>query len=145
MTTIIVGVDGSAGSIDALQWAVREAQLRGATVRAVSVWDFPYAYGGLTATVPLPTAGLEDASRASLETAIASAVPDAAQAAAIERSVLSGNPSNVLVDQSEDADMLVVGARGHGGFLGLLLGSTSDQIVKHAHCPVVVVHSHRNP
>ena len=141
MTTIIVGVDGSAGSIEALQWAVQEAELRGAKVRAISVWDFPYAYGGLTATVPLPTEGLEDATRASLETAIVAAVPDAAKAAAIERAVMSGNPSNVLVDESAHADMLVVGARGHGGFLGLLLGSTSDQIVKHAACPVVVVRS----
>ena len=59
----------------------------------------------------------------------------------IERRVVEGAPATVLVDESRQADLLVVGSRGHGGFAGLLLGSVSQQCAHHAACPVVIVHA----
>lgn len=145
METITVGVDGSPGSIDALRWASHEAALRGAKVRAVTVWEYSYAYGGIEPAFVIPPETLEQEARAALEAAITSALPDPALAASVERVVSSGSPSKAMIDESEHADLLVVGARGHGGFLGLLLGSTSDQVVKHARCPVVVVRTPTSP
>lgn len=145
MDTITVGVDGSQGSIDALRWASSEATLRGAKLRAVTVWEYSYAYGGLEPAFVIPTETLEQEARSALEAAITAAIPDPARAGVVERVVLSGSPSRTMIEESERSDLLVVGARGHGGFLGLLLGSTSDQVVKHAVCPVVVVRSTTSP
>jgi nucleotide-binding universal stress UspA family protein len=137
MQPIVVGIDGSTGSIEALRWAAAEAKLRDAPLRAVLAWEYPYAYGGLYV---VPTEQIEKDSAATLETIIAQAIPDEAAAKAVERIIVPGHPSSQLIDQSKDAGLLVVGARGHGGFMGLLVGSTSDQVVKHAECPVVVIH-----
>ncbi len=139
MYTIVVGVDGSAGSIEALRWAGTEADLRDAKIRAVSAWEFPYMYG--EGVVALSLDMLETETKARLDETIKKAIEDPAKAAQVEQVVVCGHPSGVLETESKTADMLVVGARGHGGFLGLLLGSVSDQIAKHAHCPVVVVRS----
>jgi nucleotide-binding universal stress UspA family protein len=59
----------------------------------------------------------------------------------VESRLVQGHPRNTLIEASRDADMLVVGRRGHGGFGGLLLGSVSSAMVAHAHCPVLVVHT----
>jgi nucleotide-binding universal stress UspA family protein len=140
MQPIVVGIDGSSGSIEALRWAAAEAKLRNAPLRAVLAWEYPYAYGGLSGVYVVPTEQIEKDSAATLETIIAQAIPDPAAAKAVERIIVPGHPSSQLIDQSKDAGLLVVGARGHGGFMGLLVGSTSDQVVKHAECPVVVIH-----
>ncbi len=140
MQPIVVGIDGSSGSIEALRWAAAEAKLRNAPLRAVLAWEYPYAYGGLSGVYVVPTEQIEKDSAATLETIIAQAIPDATAANAVERIIVPGHPSSQLIDQSKDAGLLVVGARGHGGFMGLLVGSTSDQVVKHAECPVVVIH-----
>lgn len=140
MQPIVVGIDGSSGSIEALRWAAAEAKLRNAPLRAVLAWEYPYAYGGLSGVYVIPTEQIEKDSAATLETIIAQAIPDPATAKAVERIIVPGHPSSQLIDQSKDAGLLVVGARGHGGFMGLLVGSTSDQVVKHAECPVVVIH-----
>lgn len=142
METIVVGLDGSVGSIEALRWAANEAALRGAKLRAVIVWEYSYAYGGIEPAFMIAPQMLEEEARATLDAAITAGVTDPKVAEIIERVVKSGSPSRTMIDESEHADLLVVGARGHGGFMGLLLGSTSDQVVKHAACPVVVV---RNP
>jgi nucleotide-binding universal stress UspA family protein len=137
MYTIVVGVDGSAGSIDALRWACTEAGLHDAKVRAVSAWEFPYMYG--EGVVALSVDMLESDTKMRLDETVKKAIEGPANAAAVEQVVVCGHPASVLELESKSADMLVVGARGHGGFLGLLLGSVSDQIAKHSHCPVVVV------
>jgi nucleotide-binding universal stress UspA family protein len=137
MKNIVVGVDGSTGSVEALRWAVGEAELHDATVTAVCAWEFPYMYGEGAALLSLDA--IEADTRIRLEQTIEDAIVDPVQRARIERKLVSGHPSVVMELESEKADLLVVGARGHGGFVGLLLGSVSDQVVKHAHCPVVVV------
>ena len=133
MGVIVVGVDGSDHARDALRWAIDEAKLRGASLHLVHSWKFP-------TPVPLPDGGLAPAD---LEGA-ANAILDEAEALVgdgvpIRREVANDNAAHALVRCSEGADLVVVGARGLGGFTGLLLGSVSEQVVHHARCPVVVV------
>lgn len=136
---IVVGVDGSDGSCEALRWAVAEAVIRGSTVRAVYSWGFPYVVGPEGTAFYLDPIDLTRDAELALEETLERAVPDDAARAAIERLVVDGNGAQALIDQSKTAHMVVVGARGHGGFVGLLLGSVSTQVVHHAECPVVVV------
>jgi nucleotide-binding universal stress UspA family protein len=76
-----------------------------------------------------------------LDEALNTAISDPKLLATVDRAIVCGHATSVLRTESKDATMIVVGARGHGGFVGMLLGSTSDQLVKHASCPVVVVRS----
>ena len=131
---IVVGVDGSPSSKEALRWAVAQSRLTGQPVDAVMSWDYPvdYAIGAIRT--------FEWAGNASLvlENAVNDAVHGEA-AARVAQHVERGHAAEVLIDASADAALLVVGSRGHGGFTGLLLGSVSQQVVTHASCPVVVV------
>jgi nucleotide-binding universal stress UspA family protein len=141
--TIVVGVDGSAGSRAALRWAVAEAALRGVPVDAVITWQSPtYAYTGV-AVMP-PVVELADAAKGALEETVEaerSALPADQTEVVINQVVAEGPAASILIERSRDADLLVVGSRGFGGFRGLLLGSVSHQCASHAHCPVVVVPS----
>jgi nucleotide-binding universal stress UspA family protein len=136
---IVVGVDGSSGAAAALRFAAEEAELRGTTLRAVHAWTLPHvlAAGGLA---PPPTPGLieelDAQARRVLDEAL-EAIDDDGHP--VERLVVQGSPALVLVAAAAGADLLVVGSRGHGGFAGLLLGSTSQQCALHARCPVVIV------
>jgi nucleotide-binding universal stress UspA family protein len=139
METIVVGVDGSQQSLDALRWAVAEAELRDAKVIAVHAFAAPQAvtaYGGLYMT-ELDFESVREAAREMLVKTIEETVPDAP--VEILQIVAEGPPAGVLVAASKDASLLVVGSRGRGGFKGLLLGSVSQQVAQHAPCPVVVV------
>lgn len=141
MTTkpIVVGVDGSPGSVAALRWALTEAALHQTTVRAVSCWSLPAMYGvDIAATSALDPNDIAGEAARSLHQAVTEALAGN-PAPSLDEVVIPGLPSQVLVHESEDADMVVVGARGHGGFMGLLLGSVATQVVNHAKCPVVVV------
>lgn len=132
---IVVGVDGSPSSKAALRWAVRQARLTGARVEAVTAWEFPTYYGWIPAD---STEVLEGVARSML----AEATEEAAAAAPgvnVYRVVAHGNAASVLLDFAKEADLLVVGSRGHGGFTGALLGSVSQHCVRHATCPVVIV------
>lgn len=140
MGKIVVGVDGSSGSREALRWAFAEAQLRNATLEAVIVWQYPI-------TTSLPTFGAmsapEDFQTEARSTLIAILADEGITAAApipVTTLVAEGNPARALLDAAEDAELLVVGSRGHGGFTGVLVGSISQQCVHHSKCPVVVVH-----
>jgi nucleotide-binding universal stress UspA family protein len=133
---IVVGLDGSESSMQALTWALRQAELTGASVAAVAAWHIPASWGW---GVPVPAAVspqpdtekmLDDALRP-----IRLQYPDIT----IESQVKEGHPAAVLVDASRGADLLVVGSRGHGEFAGMLLGSVSEHCVTNAHCPVVVL------
>lgn len=140
MEKIVVGVDGSKESLDALRWAVAETKLRSASLSAVCVWEYPYAYTGIPdGEMVMPVETVETGARSTLDSAIDTIVDDPDVRESIERVVVCGNPAHVLREQSKGAELLVVGARGRGGFLGLLLGSTSDALARHAECPVVVV------
>jgi nucleotide-binding universal stress UspA family protein len=139
MGAIVVGVDGSDHSKDALRWAVDEARRRDCRVRAVIAWSPPYVLVGLEATMAVPMDAAKEGATTKLESVVAEVVTDAADRARVDLVVAPGNAVPVLVDESKAADLLVVGSRGYGGFLGLLLGSTADQVVKHTQCPTVVV------
>jgi nucleotide-binding universal stress UspA family protein len=131
---IVVGVDGSPASLGALMWAVRQAALTGAVVEAVTAWQFPATYGGYP--VDAGTDWRANA-QAIQETAVKEALGD--EATALVRRVAQGHSVRVLLDAAADAELLVVGSRGHGGFAGMLLGSVSEHVVAHAPCAVVVV------
>ena len=139
---IVVGVDSSEGAKQALRFALDEARLRQATLRAVHTWQFgSIGVTGLEGFSPVLGADLGDLRR-SAEIALDATLHEvvaAGNGVAIERRVVEGAPATVLVDESRHADLLVVGSRGHGGFAGLLLGSVSQQCAHHAACPVVIV------
>ena len=140
MGTIVVGVDGSANSIAALRWAVAEAKLRGCAVRAVHAWEYPYsALAAPIGAAPPPLMDLQEAAVATLDKAIADAA--LADDVVVKRVVCQGSPSQVLLEDTENdsAELLVVGARGHGGFAGLLLGSVATQVTHHVEIPTVIV------
>jgi nucleotide-binding universal stress UspA family protein len=132
---IVVGVDGSVSSKAALAWAMRQANLTGAVVEAVTAWEFPSAYGY---AVPVLGVDFEELASRTVKDAIAE-VTAGADAGPIRYKVVEGNAARVLIDESAGADLLVVGSRGHGGFVEALLGSTGQHAVHHASCPVVVV------
>lgn len=141
METIVVGVDGSEGGGEALEFAAREAALRGARLRIVSAWQVPAAaYGGGFAP-PLDPATW-DAVRAAAQKVVDDALAKVKERhPSLEAEVVSeqGQPADLLLEQAGDATMIVVGKRGLGGFKSLLLGSVSQQVVQHATCPVIVV------
>lgn len=141
MDTIVVGVDGSDCARAALEFAAREAALRGARLRVVCVWEIPAATygGGLALGLDQETV---DAFRESTETVLRDALAEAKRlqpSIEAEGRTLEGQAARVLLDEARDASMIVVGNRGHGGFASLLLGSVGQQVVHHAACPVVVV------
>jgi nucleotide-binding universal stress UspA family protein len=137
METIVVGVDGSEASVRALRWAVEEARLRGARVRAVHAWSYPHVSTYHEAARALRAPVAEEA-EASLERALREGAGEA-EGVEIEQLVVEGPAAAVLVEASSDASLLVVGSRGLGGFSGLLLGSVSHQAASHASCAVVIV------
>lgn len=139
-TTVLVGVDGSEPSDRALDWALREAKLRGDRLLAIHVWSMPWAMGYDVNWADDREVMAKDA-RAAIARQVASAeertgitgVPVEVQAVMDER------PGYALATMADQADLLVVGSRGRGGFTGSLLGSVSTTAVHHATCPVVVV------
>jgi len=145
---VVVGVDGSPGADRALRWAAEEAALRGARLRIVHAWRVPlleaipapYVVGLPAPPVDQEAVGESYRVRASkvLEDAVGR-VLGSDQGAEIEETLVEGPPAAQLLRAAQDADMLVVGSRGHGGFAGLLLGSVSQQVAHHAPCPVVIV------
>ncbi|WP_406209317.1 universal stress protein [Kitasatospora sp. NBC_01560] len=132
---IVVGVDGSPASRQALRWAVGQARLTGAVVDAVLCWVLPTMYGRAPMSVDRE---LGHTAEKVLAQAVGATVGDE-RAAEIRETAVLGNAAEVLEERSHGADLLVVGSRGHGGFAGALLGSVSRHCVQHAACPVVVM------
>lgn len=135
---IVVGVDGSAPSNAALAWAIRQAALTGASVEAVTTWEFPYIYG-----YPVPVADVDwgDLAEQVSGDALAEAAPalDSAGQVKITPEIIEGDAAEVLLKESAGASLLVIGSRGHGGFAEALLGSVGQRCVHHATCPVVII------
>ncbi len=134
---VVVGIDGSGGSAAALSWAAEEVRVGGGRLELVHAWEIPgalsYAYTG----IGLDAAPFEEAATRVLDEAVAEVGGDLEHPP--ERFLVQGAPTRALLAHSAGADLLVVGSRGAGGFEGLLLGSVSIQITRHADCPVVVV------
>jgi nucleotide-binding universal stress UspA family protein len=136
---IVVGLDGSPGSLTALHWAADEARAHGATLRVLAAWH-PSAVSSLPAwgvAEPVETA-LAELLEGLRETLAAEGVV-AGDGLAVESVVVEGHPAGALIEAATTADLVVVGRRGHGGFSGMLLGSVSQHVAAHAACPVVVV------
>lgn len=132
---VVVGVDGSSGSVAALEWAARLAPSLGAGILALTVWHHESSWS------PFVPQGLDPEVEAKqiLSETLARAFGDRIPEALVQR-CHRGRPAKVLIDQSKSARMLIVGSRGYGGFAGLLLGSVSSVCAEHAKCPVLVVH-----
>jgi len=127
---IVVGVDGSDGGRRALAWAVNEAERWGATLVAAHAWSLPMM-AIPTGMAPLPTMPETDEMSGAAEAVV--------DQVTVEKVVVEGPAATLLLDLAKEADLLVVGSRGHGGFLGLLLGSVTQHVVHHTTAPVVVV------
>ena len=131
---IVVGVDGSKESQTALQWAADQAIFMHARLRIVTAW---YVHGGY-GFPPLLPVSTEETARRALKTMTLEVFARSPEIP-VEAELKQGHPRQVLVDSSTDADLLVVGSRGLGGFAGMLLGSVSEYCVSHAKCTVVIV------
>lgn len=142
---IVVGIDGSEGSFHALRWAIHEAECHRASLDVVAAWEYPLlgsAKGeGLLAAIDFGKAVDWSRVRAEAEVALAETIAGITSDTdvAVDTRLVEGNASEVLLEAAEGAELLVVGARGRGGFSALLLGSVSSQCVQHSPCPVVVV------
>ena len=138
MPGIIVGVDGSEHSQLALDWALHEASLRQVPLTVISVHPALASYWG---AVTYPDAGLDfEQAQHEVQMLTEKAVGRmAGTPPAVTVRVTCGSPATELMCAAHDADLLVVGYRGSGGFARLMLGSVSSQVVHHAPCPVVVV------
>lgn len=139
---VVVGVDGSAASDQALRFAVHEAQLRDAILRIVTSHDLAavtYGYAGMFDIGPF-----EDGLRSAAESLVATAAESVTASTKgsplqVETVVVQGRASQVLLEAAKGAALLVVGARGAGAFSRLMMGSTSTEVVHHAHVPVAIV------
>ncbi len=132
---IVIGIDGSAASIDALDWAGRQASLTHSTLEIIMTWDWPTTYGWALA-FPAdynPTEGMPEILSKAAD-GLRAKYPDIE----ITSRVVQGPPAPLLVEASKGADLLVVGSRGHGEFVGMLIGSVSEYCATSAHCPVLV-------
>jgi|SRR5581483_1457199 len=137
MPRIVVGVDGSQASLQALGWAAAEARRRGAVLDVVHAWHMPYV-GPDHYLAGYASEGLfERDARAVLDRALAET--GLTGAAGVEPILVHDGAARALLDTAKGADLLVVGRRGGGGFAGLLLGSVSQQVSLHTPCPVAII------
>jgi len=133
---IVVGVDGSPSSLAAVDWAVTEARLRNGKIRLVSAWYYPPLASEVGEGV------IDDSFKNYAEQTLAEALGMVAdQGIPVSGTVVENSPAIAMLDAARDANLVIVGSRGRGGFASLLLGSVSSQVVHHAHCPVLVVRS----
>lgn len=139
---IVVGFDGSEYSQNALRWALDEARQRDGQVRLVTVWSKqPLSWFPAVLETAAGEIAAEDSPQQIAEGLQAEALKTAASegVAAFGQLVHGESPASAILDAAKDADLVVVGARGHGGFAGLHLGSVSTQLITHAPCAVLVV------
>jgi nucleotide-binding universal stress UspA family protein len=141
MKGIVVGIDGSEGAKHALEWAAAEAKLRAAPLTMLLAWQWPTGFYAGAGWVGITSELIEDLQKLAeqrLEEACTAVAP-ALEGLDVKRTVVEGAPAQALIEAGTDADLLVVGTRGHGGFVGLLLGSVSQQCAHHSPCPIVIV------
>ena len=140
---IVVGVDGSDGGATALEFAAAEAALREVPLHIVSAWDVPEmrytAPPGFASPLAAETLDAFRVRAQQVADDALATVNELRPSLQGEALAAQGQPADVLLEQGADAELIVVGRRGLGGFKSLLLGSVSQQVVQHATCPVVVV------
>ncbi|MGW4146710.1 universal stress protein [Streptomyces albogriseolus] len=139
---VVVGVDGSAAGERAIEFAFAEASLRGAPLRAIHAWTLWNAppselHEGADTYVAMPE-GVAEAEERLVSEALAGC-RERYPGVSVESRAPRGQTREALIEASRSARLLVVGARGRGGFAGLMLGSVSQAVLHHAHCPVAVV------
>lgn len=135
-TRIVVGVDGSTSSLAALDWAYDYAAMSGAQVNLVTAWQWPYMYSGFG----LPILAAEFDPKLHAEELLEKLVAEAPlPAGRVSTTCVASGAGAALVEASKDADLLVVGAKGHGPVGRMLLGSVSTECVHHARCGIVVI------
>ena len=142
---IVVGIDGSGDSKNALRWAARQAELTATTLEAVTAWQLPVSFGTVW-QMPVTYGKSHDLSQvdfaAEAKKTLDAALQDVlgpSPHVSVTPQLVSGHPTPVLIEASRHAALLVVGRSGHGGFAGMVIGSVSQHCVSHAACPVVVV------
>ncbi len=138
MKKIVVGTDGSESARHALEWAYEEARLAGAELVVVHSWEYPYP------ETAGDTSGMRermrrDAERELDESVSAHTARAGGEGVTLRKHLVESPPAKALIDESEGADLVVVGSRGRGGFASMLLGSVSRAVVQHAHCPIAVI------
>jgi nucleotide-binding universal stress UspA family protein len=145
MAGVIVGIDGSVKAHRALEWAMKEAAAHHAPLTVIAVHEVAASgWTGNPIILPQDEPALSATRQAAEETvAKAAAALGESQPASVTVKAVNGFAARELVTASADADLLVVGSRGGGGFARLMLGSVSNQVVHHAHCPVVIVPDER--
>ena len=131
---IVVGVDGSESSKDALRWASRQAKLTGVALHVVAAWRYPVEWGWVMTYDE--SFDPEAQNRHGLQATVDEVLGAASDAQLV---LVESNPAQALLDASKEAELLVVGSRGRGQLGGMLLGSVSQHCVQQATCPVVVV------
>ncbi len=138
MGVIVVGVDGSDGAAIALDFAIKEAALRGSKLRTVSAWEIP---ASVLASVVAGKEFYEEFRETAVRVArdAAELIEELEPEVEHEEIVVEGQAAKALLENSADAELMVVGRRGHGSFTEMLLGSISRQVVAHAKCPLVIV------
>ncbi|MDQ2750740.1 MAG: universal stress protein [Actinomycetota bacterium] len=136
-SVIVVGVDGSDPSADAVRWAAAQAQMTGAHLRAVATWRWP----NYVTRIP-PGVDLASDTAQTLREVLTAALADYPHVAVTDI-VVEGPPGPALLSHAHDASLLVVGAHGRAAFPGMLLGSVAEYCVRHGPCPVVVVRAAR--
>jgi nucleotide-binding universal stress UspA family protein len=141
---IVVGVDGSPGAEHALRWALAEAQLRAARVKAVLAWYPPVHGSGLAeglSNLEDPDVSVEPGGPAEqiLDEVLERVQAESSHPVPVEGEAVLGHPAFSLLEAGADADLIVVGNRGRGGFRELLLGSTSHACAQHSRRPVAVI------
>jgi nucleotide-binding universal stress UspA family protein len=140
MSGIVVGVDGSGHSQRALEWAMNEAAIRRVPLSVITVHQAIVGYFGGVVTSPQDlelTEQVQAAVKAETDKALAGL--DGPRPESVTVKAVHGFPVEELVNASKEADMVVLGSRGAGGFTRLMLGSTAGQVVQHAYCPVLIV------
>jgi nucleotide-binding universal stress UspA family protein len=140
MSGIFVGVDGSTHSQVALDWAIREAGIRQAPLTVITIHEVAASGWGGSLEFPADEV-MRERDKKAVQEAVDKTAAQLGSGAPPQITVqaLVGQPAQQLIEASKDADLLVVGSRGTGGFSRLLLGSVSNQLAEHAHCPVTII------
>jgi nucleotide-binding universal stress UspA family protein len=135
---VVVGTDGSEASYEAVRWAAQEAKAHGAELEIIHTWSLPVMADPI-GMVPLQLPVEDFIKQADAVRDYAMKLAKEVGASQVTGRVERGMAAEHLIKASKSADQVVVGTRGHGGFVGLLLGSVAQQVATHAECPVVIV------